>query len=674
MQGLIGHLEVKGKERKECKVGWFDRECEDARILMKGNLRKLRKNSNNLELYVNSKRNYKKLCRLKKKDWDNRWVENLLKTVENEGMREFWRNIKSLRGTKKVKGDITSSEWVNHFKELYGGWETEWDGIEEKGELNIEIGDMDKDIEREEVKKAIQGLKNGKAAGLDGIFGEVYKEMLGKDEFMDVMVELYKKVWQREHIPEDWGTGIIFPLYKGKGVKNDMNAYRGITLLNVAGKIFTKVLASRIMKWVEDNNILVPEQAGFRRGFSTVDNILVINTIVEKELRKEGGKLFCCFIDFEKAFDSVVRGALWEKLKKMGISHKMLRILQRIYSKVGMRVLTGWGEISSGFESKKGVRQGCQLSPILFSLFINDLVDHMRDTDTHAPWIGGRDIKMLLYADDVVLLTETGIGLQKGLDRVREYCLRWGLKVNVGKTKIMVCRKGGRRGKVRKWWYDSEKIEVVKSIKYLGVTMTEVWGWKRQEEEARKAANTAMLVIRRTLGKGENFPVEFLVKIFEGIVKAILSYGVEIWGCYSTGIIDRVGNYFVKSILGVSKSMVNGAALKEVGMIKTSRDIEAKWVAYAYKLKWEQSQRELQRICFRESFKGSDREWGRRVEKKVKELGLETVWESGNQNLKIIKSLIKRKVRKKGEEDIKAETCGKKSLEFWRKLEGILCI
>jgi hypothetical protein len=101
-----------------------------------------------------------------------------------------------------------------------------------------------------------------------------------------------------------------------------------------------------------------------------------------------------------------------------------------------MRVDVGDGKSSGAFQAELGVRQGCQLSPLLFSLFINDILQFFEGMDMHSPQIGGRENKMLLYADDIVLLAESGVGLQKGLDRLAEYCQKWGLSVDIEKTKV----------------------------------------------------------------------------------------------------------------------------------------------------------------------------------------------------------------------------------------------
>ena len=114
------------------------------------------------------------------------------------------------------------------------------------------------------------------------------------------------------YFPETWTEGYIIPLHK-KGSINDVENYRGITLLSVLGKLFSRVINNRLSEWAERYFILIEAQAGFRSNMSTVDNIFVLHSLISHVLN-QGKKLYCVFIDFTKAFDYVVRDNLWYKL------------------------------------------------------------------------------------------------------------------------------------------------------------------------------------------------------------------------------------------------------------------------------------------------------------------------------------------------------------------------
>ena len=134
------------------------------------------------------------------------------------------------------------------------------------------------------------------------------------------------------HFPEEWSEGYIIPLHK-KGSINEVENFRGITLLSTLGKLFSRTINNRLSEWAEKYFILIEAQAGFRPGMSTVDNIFVLHSLITHFINR-GKKLYCCFIDFTKAFDYVVRDNLWFKLVKLGLRGNILNIIKSMYQNV----------------------------------------------------------------------------------------------------------------------------------------------------------------------------------------------------------------------------------------------------------------------------------------------------------------------------------------------------
>ena len=189
---------------------------------------------------------------------------------------------------------------------------------------------------------------------------------------LPVYCKLFNKIFDSGCFPSEWLCGEIIPLYKNKGDATDPKNYRPITLLSCLGKLFPSILNERLNTYSDEVNLILENQAGFRKDHGTIDHIFTLHTIIEifKNLKK---KLYCAFIDFEKAFDSVWRIGLWNKLLvNSNIDGKCFKIIKNMYNGIKAKLKIN-GSLSSSFPCQLGVRQCENLSPFLFSVFLNDL-------------------------------------------------------------------------------------------------------------------------------------------------------------------------------------------------------------------------------------------------------------------------------------------------------------
>ena len=190
-----------------------------------------------------------------------------------------------------------------------------------------------------------------------------------------LMLPLYTKifslVFDTGKIPDKWAEGYIVPIYKNKGDVMDPDNYRGITLLSCMGKLFTSILNNKLNDYLSRYEILGEEQAGFRKHYGTCDHIFNLKCLIDLYLCKKK-KLYCAFVDYKKAFDSVDRIALWQKMLKYNLDGKFFIIVRNMYEQAKSCVKLN-GNCSQFFKSNVGVRQGENLSPVLFSIFLNDL-------------------------------------------------------------------------------------------------------------------------------------------------------------------------------------------------------------------------------------------------------------------------------------------------------------
>ena len=160
---------------------------------------------------------------------------------------------------------------------------------------------------------------------------------------------------------------------------------------------------------------------------------------------RKGDKLFACFIDLKKAFDTVWHDGLFLKLKKAGICGKIYQVIKSKYYGSQAKVKCNQF-MSDAIDITKRVHQGNVLSPLLFNIFINDLGDNLIDTE--APVLYDSKINHLLYADYLLLLSKSATELQQNIGKVNEFCDRWGLSVNPDKTKTMIFKKIAKSRKI----------------------------------------------------------------------------------------------------------------------------------------------------------------------------------------------------------------------------------
>ena len=256
----------------------------------------------------------------------------------------------------------------NHFERL--------NELHERGGTNFEPRTIDhsinerinKDFTFAEIKEIMKKLKNNKACGIDNVINEYLKNC--SDNVVCLIVDLFNLVLKSGIVPTAWCIGIIQPLYKNKGSVNDPNNYRGISLLSVIGKLFTSCLNHRLSLYVENVGLLGEEQAGFRPGYSTTDHIFVLNSLVQLYLQNNK-RLYCCFIDYAKAFDTIDRTSLWSKLIGSEVNGNVIRVIYNLYENAKSCIKKG-GKLSQFFKCDVGVRQGENLSPLLFAIYLND--------------------------------------------------------------------------------------------------------------------------------------------------------------------------------------------------------------------------------------------------------------------------------------------------------------
>ena len=185
------------------------------------------------------------------------------------------------------------------------------------------------------------------------------------------------------------------------------------------------ILNQRLLEHVTSLNILHKSQIGFLPKNRTSDHLLTLRTRIDKYVHCHGEKVYACFVDFRKAFDSVWHDGLLYKLLQIGVGGCFYKLIQNLYSNSSCALKIGTSQTKS-FSFSRGVRQGCILSPLLFNLYANDLPSAFQNTLSHPIILpNGTKLNSLLYADDLIIISRSKIGLQNCLNTLSSFCNSW---------------------------------------------------------------------------------------------------------------------------------------------------------------------------------------------------------------------------------------------------------
>ena len=632
---------------------WWNHSCQIAKSVWKRSLRTFRclRTQVSLQSYLNAKKDYKNIRHRAQERLKNKNREDILNLKNLKDSKRLWSSVKThIKPYTPTLNKISSEQWRTYFGRVFNFKliedRPEWNNLQMEEGVSDPI--LDSDISCTEVSNGIRNLKNGKAAGYDGIRSEMIKHV--SHYLLGFFSYLFTKMLQWGWYPAAWVQSVVLPLYKGKGSKTDVNSYRGISLLPVLAKIFTHILNARLGRWLDEKGVTIEEQAGFRHGYSTVDNAFVMETLVSDRLCTRKNKLYACFFDFRKAFDSLPRAALWYKMHRIGIKGRLLRLLMDMYTKCSFVVRMSHERASEKTASTSGVFQGCLLSPTLYRIFINDIVEFCSGASVYpdSPCIRGRPVPALLYADDLVLFSESVEGLQRQIDKVREYCNLWGLEVNLDKTFCMVFRRGGRLAARENWSYGGSKLQVTSKFKYVGIRFTCGHAWQHHIQVTLSQARKVMFMLRKLTFRCGELPVQFLMHLFGSLVTPVILYGAEVWGMWSKPSIDAVENDFLRRSSGLPRGAPTSGVRFEL-----SFTVSTYWKAREYALRYfaktillPDSRLSKQALLRQKELCESGLDcWGKRVKDLLQGLDLGDLW-NNPQDYKLMKRRIKEAISK----------------------------
>jgi len=323
-------------------------------------------------------------------------------------------------------------------------------------------------FEMQELEAAIKKLKRNRAPGPDELTSDFFKELdyLNKIYILNII----NKWWIEEKINEEELMAHVVMIFK-KGDTSDLTNYRPISLLNTLYKLLAGMLQKRIEKEVDQ--YIQPNQYGFRKGKSTTDAVHAIRRVMEYG-EKTGNREILVLLDWEKAFDKVTHEALFTALERIGIDPKYIRIIKEIYKNPLFNVKFE-GQTSETMRQETGIRQGCPLSPYLFTIVMSVLFwDVKKERELSRKLrenrVPGASFDEVLYADDTILISTDTRAINEFLKEIETQGEKIGMKLNKDKTEVIVI---GKNKNAHIKFKNGTPVKRATDAKYLGVDLNE---------------------------------------------------------------------------------------------------------------------------------------------------------------------------------------------------------
>jgi hypothetical protein len=478
------------------------------------------------DVYKLCRRKYHYAIRAHKKKDKQLRMAKLAENVANNDSRNLWKELRAIRGQGKVcpphiDGKVTPEEindlFKNKYQTLYNSAGSNLEKIHAYIDSHIDNSDTDLQVSIELIDQAMKMLKRDKSDGDKGPWSTLVIET--PVSWRSVLAKLIQCMIVHGHYASELLVSTIVSLPKDLQ-KSDVcssDNYRGIALMSCLNKIADWILLLKYPKSFETSNM----QYAFKKGHSTSMCTLALKEVVNYYCNRKG-KVYCAMLDASKAFDGVKFDKLFNILKQRGIPALILRLLLHQYTSQKVRTL--WkGETSTFFNTVNGVRQGGVISPILFTLYIDVLLQRLKASGFGC-MVGQAYFGTVCYADDITLLSPTMCGLQSMLRICENYGSEFNIKYNPKKT-VCVC------------FSKTHVAEMTGHIKLYGEQLP----WSTSAKHLGNIVNGNLSDLSDIQSKRRDFinRVNSLIANFKSVSRSICShvfnsqcchlYGTEIW-------------------------------------------------------------------------------------------------------------------------------------------------
>jgi len=432
----------------------------------------------------------------------------------------------------------------------------------------IAVTDLEADapITSEEIATAIRKLGPTTSPGADAIVPFMLKH--GGPPMLDMLTSLFNSLWENRTVPHSWCRGLVSMIYKS-GDRHCLDNYRPITVLPLVANLLNAILCKRLLSWSEKSGALSDLQGGFRHNRSCDELIAALRMSCETR-HSRGEPTYLAFIDLRKAFDSVHKPSLLWKLRSLLVPSKLYDIINLKLSLDSASVKVP-STVPSWFHKVTGVPQGDPLSPLLFILFINDLVDDLQTAGLGLDW-GYGPCPLFLFADDIVLTAPTEADLLAMLQILTRFVNKWCLAFNCGKSSVLIF---GRHPLhiPRQWPLGDSWLSEASTYKYLGVSFSDSPLGSTFEFHTDKIvqAGKACVASLRELGLGsDSMTTADSRKLCISHLRPLLDYASGSWSRLLEPAIDALWLKAMRLISGQPRCSPTLPLLYELGVLPMS--------------------------------------------------------------------------------------------------------
>ena len=417
--------------------------------------------------------------------------------------------IKKRDGEVAVGREEVKERWHEYISELFD---------DNREPFEVEVMDDGLPIQRNEVEAAVKQMKREKAIGEDGVAVEMVEALSGWGSY--VVMHLANNIYETGQIPTPMKLSTFITIPKKPGAM-ECSKHRTISIMSQLGKIVLRVILNRVRNKVRPE--VSEEQYGFVKGKGTTNAIFLLRMICERAIEMQRD-VFLCFIDYQKAFDTVRHEELMRMLAGLEIDSKDIRVIKNLYYHQKAAVRVG-DELTEVVDIKRGVRQGCVMSPDLFNLYGEVIMREIEGVEGFS--IGGRNVNNIRYADDTVLVADSVEKLQRLVDGVSRASEEKGLKINREKTECMVVSKLSETPACS-IHIEQEPVSKVEQFQYLGSVITADARCSTEIVRRIGIAKSAFRKMSHLLTNGR-LAIQTRKRAIKTYIWSTLLYGCEAW-------------------------------------------------------------------------------------------------------------------------------------------------